>query len=179
MHSRVAALCMQTSSCLSPAPLCMPNKHRMACLQEVLPFLVATLDCQVRPVAPNMFTQQEKAAVAGLVGVLIAYSLTFMLDTAAEAELGQLPPSCAGRAVPVHPAVHRLCLFPVSGRGRPQFLTSMQGHLQCFRSSPLLISGEQRHSGQMWQLTSGSSCPPVPVVVRPYILQCTNCTLSG
>ena len=91
----------------------------MPCLQEVLPFLVAALDCQVRPVAPNLFSQQEKAAVAGLVGLLIAYSLTFMLDAAAETELKQLPPSCAGRAVPVHPAVHRLCLFPVSSRGRP------------------------------------------------------------
>eukprot|EP00891_Asterochloris_glomerata_P002587 jgi/Astpho2/2587/Aster-04292 len=86
-----------------------------AAAKDVLPFLVAALDCQVRPVAPNLFSQQEKAAVGGLVRVLIAYSLTFMLDTVAEAELRQLPPSCAGRAVPVHPAVHRLCLFPVAG----------------------------------------------------------------
>ena len=111
---------MHTKSCLSPAPLCMVDKDRMACLQEVLPFLVAALDCHVRPVAPNLFSQQEKAAVAGLVGLLIAYSLTFMLDAAAEAELRQLPPSCAGRAVPLQPAVHRLCLFPVSSRGRPR-----------------------------------------------------------
>ena len=117
MHSCFAALCMQTSSCLSPSSLCMADMTEMACLQEVLPFLVAALDCQVRPVAPNLFSQQEKAAVSGLVGVLIAYSLTFMLDAAAEAELRQLPPSCAGRAVPLHPAVHRLCLLPVSSSG--------------------------------------------------------------
>ena len=113
--------CMHAnSSCLSPVSLCKATEDKLSCLQDVLPFLVAALDCQVRPVAPNLFSQQEKAAVGGLVRVLIAYSLTFMLDTVAEAELRQLPPSCAGRAVPVHPAVHRLCLFPVSSRGRPR-----------------------------------------------------------
>ncbi len=97
--------------------------------QEVLPGIMAALARPLRPVAPHLHTAAERAALAGLVAVLLGYALTFApagasagagagagaaaAAAALAAPRGAAPAEAAEEVNALAPPVHRLTLFAV------------------------------------------------------------------
>lgn len=93
----------------------------MSCArQEVLPALVRVMNRAVRPVAPHLFTAEERTDMAAMVDLLLAHGLTLSLGT--EDKLVPHPkaghtdtPETTPLSPPVHTLVHfqaRLCTMP-------------------------------------------------------------------
>jgi hypothetical protein len=82
-------------------------------MQEVLPALVRAVERPVRPVAPHLFTAEERCSMAAIVDLLLAHGLTLALpgpDAAGDAGQQHGLPD----ATPLSPPVHRLVLFKVT-----------------------------------------------------------------
>ncbi len=80
--------------------------------QEVLPALVRVMNRTVRPVAPHLFTAEERADMAAMVDLLLAHGLTLSLGT----EEKPVPNLKAGHTdmpetTPLSPPVHTLVQF--------------------------------------------------------------------
>ena len=118
-------------------------------MQEVLPSLMHVVSQPVRPVAQHLFTPQEKANLASMVAVLVAYALTIDLGQHGQPALLEGTCFAAPHLTPLAPAVHSLCSFPVSSQARMQ-------HVQCNGQAllqlkfPTLQKSLQAAAYQLW-----------------------------
>ena len=81
--------------------------------QEVLPALVRVVNRAVRPVAPHLFTAEERGAMAAMVDLLLAHGLTLSLSAApATAHHPQPAHADLPETTALSPTVHTLVLFP-------------------------------------------------------------------
>jgi len=131
LHVRARRCCWAswTPCCAVSYPYPTPTAARVR--QEVLPGIMAALARPLRPVAPHLHTAAERAALAGLVAVLLGYALTFApagasagagaAAAAAAAALaaprGAAPAEAAEEVNALAPPVHRLTLFAVRRQG--------------------------------------------------------------
>ncbi|KAK9809883.1 hypothetical protein WJX72_001010 [[Myrmecia] bisecta] len=123
---------------LSPAVYSFVNTN--IAVQEVLPALMLVLAQPLRPVATHLFTGEERALMAGLVGVMIAYAFTFAFGSVAgEAEEA---------TIQLTPAIHQFTAFmglPTSQKPIPLAIRQMVVHevqLETIRRKELAQFGE-------------------------------------
>ena len=83
-------------------------------MQELLPSLIQIVNQPLRPVAQHLFNPQEKAILATVVAVLVAYALTFDLGQRMQPSVLEGASSTGSNLPALTPAVHSLCSFPVS-----------------------------------------------------------------
>ncbi|KAK9916711.1 hypothetical protein WJX75_006133 [Coccomyxa subellipsoidea] len=82
-------------------------------VREVLPALVRVVNRAVRPVAPHLFTAEERGAMAAMVDLLLAHGLTLSLSAApATAHHPQPAHADLPETTALSPTVHTLVLFP-------------------------------------------------------------------
>ncbi|BDA40633.1 Chromosome transmission fidelity protein 18 homolog [Coccomyxa sp. Obi] len=110
-------------------PTVFSTLSQATAVQEVLPALVRVMNRAVRPVAPHLFTAEERADMAAMVELLLAHGLTLSLGT----EDKPVPHLKAGQpdmleTTPLSPPVHTLVHFqgvPHGGKVMPLTIRQM------------------------------------------------------
>lgn len=126
--------------------------HVSLARQEMLPALVRVMNRAVRPVAPHLFTAEERSDMVAMVDLLLAHGLTLSLGTedkpVPHLKAGHIDmPETTPLSPPVHTLVHfqaRLCTVPLR-QYKGEWLTLELKHRdeQGFLSAYNILNGLQ------------------------------------